>query len=120
MASNQSVITQREINSLEKKAKQGWKLYFITRDYVTNISTWRNNQKEMINNIRSGGDVDIKHLTKMFLELYDKVGEMCDCPICMTSLVKENSHLPFCGHLVCKSCKEDPRLINCPICRRKY
>jgi hypothetical protein len=68
--------------------------------------------------IREGVQPDITFLTRQFLELYDKVGEMCDCPVCFCTLTKEETAVPFCGHLVCKACKL--RLTECPTCRKSY
>jgi len=111
-------MTNREKWSLEAKAKQGWKCYFIERDWIHDLQTTRNNVRATAQQIRNGATPDITHLTQMFLELYDKVGELCDCPVCMETLTKDQTAVPICGHLVCKGCKE--RMTDCPICRKKY
>jgi len=113
-----SGLTNREKWSLEAKAKQGWKCYFIERDYIYDLQQTRNNARATAQQIRQGATPDITHLTQMFLELYDKVGELCDCPVCMETLTKEQTSVPLCGHLVCKTCKE--KMAECPICRKTY
>lgn len=111
-------MTNREKWSLEAKAKQGWKCYFIERDYIYDLQATRNNVRATAQQIRSGATPDITHLTQMFLELYDKVGELCDCPVCMEQMTKDGTAVPMCGHLVCKTCKE--KMTDCPICRKAY
>jgi hypothetical protein len=118
MANNQITMTQREKWALEGKAKQGWKCYFIEREYAYNLADLRTAQRPMVENLRRGEAVDLTHLSQMFLELYDKVGELCDCPVCYEQLTKENTKVPVCGHLVCLTCKE--RMTECPICKKKY
>ena len=113
-------ITQAEKRRLESKAKQGWKCYFIERDYANNLQELRATHRPYVEQIRNGREVDITHLTQMFLELYDKVGEMCDCPVCLNSMTKNDTSLPLCGHLICKTCKANPVLDKCPICRKPY
>lgn len=113
-----SGLTNRQKWTLETKAKQGWKCYFIERDFIYDLQNTRNNVRATAQQIRSGATPDITHLTQMFLELYDKVGELCDCPVCMESMTKENTNVPMCGHLVCKTCKE--KMTECPLCRKPY
>jgi hypothetical protein len=50
----------------------------------------RAENKKLIETIKSGGDVDLNYLKKQFLELYEKVGELTDCPVCFETLTKEN------------------------------
>jgi len=114
----QITMTLREKWALEAKAKQGWKCYFIERDFIYSLQDTRNNVRETAQQIRSGATPDITHLTQMFLELYDKVGELCDCPVCYETMTKETTSVPMCGHLVCKECKE--KITECPICRKNY
>jgi len=111
-------MTNRDKWVLEAKAKAGWKCYFIERDYIYELQNTRNVARETALALRQGATPDIKHLTQVFLELYDKVGELCDCPICLESMTKENTSVPMCGHLICKGCRE--RVELCPICRKKY
>ena len=115
-----SGLTNREKWSLESKAKAGWKCYFIERDYIYDLQRIRNNTRHTVLAIRSGETPDISHLTNMFLELYDKVGQLCDCPICLDTMDKDNTNIPMCGHLICKTCKTNPQVDKCPICRRAW
>jgi hypothetical protein len=113
-------LTNRQKWSLEGKAKQGWKCYFIERDTRWEMTTVFHNAQPLAQEIRAGGTPDITHLTQMFMDLYDKVGEIMTCPVCMEDLVKDNTHLPICGHLICKDCKSNPLCVRCPICRKDY
>jgi hypothetical protein len=113
-----SGLTNKQKWALEQKAKQGWKCYFIEREYIYQLQETRDNARVFANQLRQGEIPDITYLTQQFLTLYDKVGELCDCPVCFETLIKENTTVPICGHLVCKSCKE--RMTDCPICRKKY
>jgi len=111
-------MTNKEKWSLEAKAKQGWKCYFIEREYIYGLQEQRNHLREQVNELRTGKEIEYEHLKQMFLNLYDKVGELCDCPICYNTMTKEITSIPLCGHLVCKNCRE--RIKECPICRKKY
>lgn len=115
-----SGLTNKEKWSLENKAKAGWKCYFIERDYIYDLQEIRDNSRQTALAIRSGESPDISHLSRMFLELYDKVGQLCDCPICLETMNKDNTHIPICGHLICKTCKLNPVVDKCPICRKEY
>lgn len=113
-------LTNRQKWTLEGKAKQGWKCYFIERDRNWDIHPVYNQVQPLVQQIRRGETPDITHLTQMFLELYDKVGELVSCPVCFEELKKDNTHLPLCGHLICKECKANPACVRCPICRKDY
>jgi len=120
MANNQITMTQREKWALEAKAKQGWKCYFIERDRFFEVFEGLGEQRTIAQRLRAGEQIDITHLTNMFLELYDKVGELVNCPVCLEVMTKEKTHIPLCGHLICKDCKATPILDKCPICRKIY
>jgi hypothetical protein len=112
---------------LESKANVGWKNYYTLRDDFDELSQYfsevRAENKKLIETIKSGGDVDIEYLKKQFLDLYEKVGELTDCPVCFETLTKENSEVPSCGHLICKGCKLNICNMGnkeCPICKAKY
>jgi len=118
-------ITNKEKWRLENKAKAGWKCYFIEREYVYDLQETRNQLRSEVMRIRQQQNqssatisVDYEHLKQMFLTLYDKVGELCDCPICFETMTKELTHIPLCGHLLCKVCKD--KVVTCPICRKSY
>jgi hypothetical protein len=116
----QITMTNREKWSLEAKAKQGWKCYFIEREHIYQLQEHRDQLRQQVQQLRTNDTTapDYEHLKQMFLDLYDKVGEMCDCPVCMETMTKERTAVPLCGHLVCKTCKE--KMVDCPICRKKY
>ena len=120
-------ITSKEKKYLESKAKVGWKNFYIMRDDYYNLSNFfseaRAENKKLVAQINSGGEIDLDFLKKQFLELYDKVGELTDCPVCFETLTKENSEVPSCGHMICKGCKTNICNIGkkeCPICKAKY
>lgn len=122
-----TTITTAEKKRLENKAKVGWKNYYTLRDDFDELSQYfsevRAENKKLIETIKSGGDVDIEYLKKQFLDLYEKVGELTDCPVCFETLTKENSEVPSCGHLICKGCKLNICNMGnkeCPICKAKY
>ena len=122
-----TTITTAEKKRLESKAKVGWKNYYTLRDDYDELAQYfsevRAENRKLIETIKSGGDVDIVYLKKQFLELYEKVGELTDCPVCFETLTKENSEVPSCGHLICKGCKLNICNIGnkeCPICKAKY
>ena len=124
---NTTTITYKEKQQLENKAKIGWRTYFILRDNYNNLSEYynevREENKKLVGTIKSGGDVDISFLKKQFLDLYEKVGELTDCPVCYETLTKLNTDLPSCGHMICKTCKDTictAGTKKCPICNLKY
>jgi hypothetical protein len=119
-ANTQITMTNAQKWALEAKSKQGWKCYFIERDAIYELQRHRNLFRQQVQNIRGVIEVqpDYEHLKQMFLDLYDKVGELCDCPVCMEEMTKEQTAVPICGHLVCKTCKE--KMNECPLCRKKY
>ena len=110
-------LTNRQKWSLEGKARQAWKCYFISQDRMLQLLHWRQTNRTAVEQVRQN-NVDYEHLKQLFLDLYEKVGEMTDCPICLEPMTKDKTHLPLCGHLICKDCKT--RIDTCPICRKKY
>jgi hypothetical protein len=124
---NLITMTRGEKFNLEKKAKVGWKHFYMLRDDFDGLAVFfsmeREHNREIINNIKNGGDIDIEFLKKQFLELYDKVGELTDCPVCFETMTKENSEVESCGHMICKNCKDTickSTKQECPICKKKY
>ncbi len=109
---------RREMQSLRGKLKWAWRSFFEERAAVHDLQRTRDGLRQTVADIRAGVQPDITFLTRQFLELYDKVGELCDCPVCWCTLTKEETAVPFCGHLVCKACKL--RLTECPTCRKSY
>lgn len=124
---NTITITKAEKYELETKAKRGWRSYFILRDDNYILANYLHDEKEanakLIRDIKSGIDVDFSFLKSQFLELYEKVGNLTDCPVCYETLIKDNSYLPNCGHMICKTCKDTickQGNKQCPICKVKY
>ena len=120
-------ITKREKSFLEAKAKSGWKCFYLLRDDYYNLNSYFNEQRaenrKLIETIKSGGEVDLTFLKKQFVELYEKVGEATDCPVCFETLTKDNMEIPNCSHLICKDCKGhicSSGDKKCPICRVAY
>ena len=123
MSDNQiTTITRREKHRIEQKAKAGWKCFFIMRDDYTDLSDYysqvRSQNRELVKNIKNGQDVDLTFLKKQFVDLYEKVGEMTDCPVCFETLTKEIIEVSNCGHTICKDCYK--KCSECPICRKAY
>ena len=114
----QAQITNREKWALERKAKQGWRMYFLERERNEEVHTTYLEARPLVRQIQNREQVDITHLTQMFLNLYEKVGEMCNCPVCFEPMAKDNIFVPVCSHLICKECKA--RVELCPICRKEY
>ena len=120
-------MTRAEKFKLEQKAKAGWRCYFIMRDNYDGLSSYvgdlQDRNREMRETIRNGGDVDIEYLKSQFIEMYDKLKEYTECPVCMETLTKDNIEVPKCGHTICKTCietiKSQPEP-KCPNCRKKY
>ena len=114
--------TRKHLYSLQAKAKTGWRYYYDLREKYDRLSSYHNSQREqnriLIKKIQSNEAVDLTFLKKQFIELYEKVGELTDCPICFETITKETMELGNCGHPICKECYE--RCIDCPICRKAY
>jgi hypothetical protein len=126
-----SELPRNERLRLESKAKSGWRCYFVEREKVYRLQEQRRENRGSVLILRSQAprqivfrneapreDVEYENLKRMFLELYDKVGELCDCPVCYEQMTKDNTCVPLCSHLICKACRE--RLDACPVCRKKY
>jgi hypothetical protein len=116
-----SELPRNERLRLEAKAKSGWRCYFVEREKVYGLQAQRRENRARVLILRTQApreDVEYENLKRMFLELYDKVGELCDCPVCYEQMTKDNTCVPLCSHLICKACRE--RLDACPVCRKKY
>ena len=126
--SNQTItMTRVEKMALEKKAKVGWRHFYIMKEDYDSLAIFfaeeRRENKKLIDALKNGGDFDVEFLKKQFIEMYDKVGELTDCPVCYETMTKENSEVGSCGHMICKNCKDE--ICNsdkkeCPICKAKY
>ena len=95
-------------------------IVYVERELIYDLQMTRIEVGPVVQQIRRGETPDITHLTQMFLDLYDKVGELCDCPVCLETMDKDKTHIPICGHLICKTCKANPQLDKCPICRKAW
>lgn len=128
MSGNPNItISLYEKRELERKAKAGWKCFFMMRDDYCDMNesygTLLHQHREMIKRFKEGKkDVDLTHLINCFVELYDKVKENTECPVCFDLLTKTNIEVPSCGHLICKTCKEEvmKKDKKCPCCRKAY
>lgn len=109
---------RRDMQSLRGKLKWAWRSFFAERAAVHELQRVRDSLRADVTNIRGGVQPDITYLSKIFMELYEKVGEMCDCPVCFHTLTKEVTAVPFCGHLICRDCKV--KFTECPTCRKSY
>lgn len=125
MATNNTrTITNTEYFNLLNKAKKGWKMFYIYRDEYDDLNTYYHlqiaNNKKLVEQIRSGQQVDLDYLKKQFVELYEKVGEANECPCCFETLLKDNMFIPNCGHFICKTCKDTIMNGNklCPLCKK--
>jgi len=118
-------MSANEKRDLERKAKAGWKTYFLLLERYNDLSEYqilqREHNRQLATTIRSGGEVDLEFLKKQFVDMYEKLGELTDCPVCFETLTKENSVVPNCGHMLCKTCKDKICEGNkeCPICKAK-
>jgi len=125
---HQSAVSEvkKELKSLEMKAKAGWKMYFLMKEQIDDLSEFfeieREKYKTIIQSIKNDEDVDITYLKSQFIELYDKVNDKLECPVCFEILTKDKIEVPNCGHLICKVCKETicKSSCKCPICKKKY
>lgn len=113
-----TLTNEQLINSLKAKSKMGWKCYFIERDKIYDIQQTVSPMIQVVEQLKSNKPIEYDHLKKMFLELYDKVGELCNCPVCYEQMTKDITEVPLCGHLICKECKT--KLTSCPYCRKSY
>jgi len=110
---------------LEKKAKAGWRAFFLLRENYFNLvgeyNMLRNHHRIITERIRRGDHMDLEYLKKQFIEMYDTIKNYQDCPICYELLTKENIEVLNCGHLCCKLCKDKLKAHNnskCSICRK--
>ena len=128
--SSMITISKSEKFQLEVKAKSGWRCFFIMRENFDGLQSWVNELTNRNRELRKRledphfemNDLDITYLKRQFVEMYDKLKEYTDCPICFETLTKDNMEVPKCGHILCKTCKEKIMAINClcPICKKKF
>lgn len=121
-------LTNSEYYQLVSKSKSGWRCFFIMRERYDDIRGYCNHLqttcRDMREQLRSGSDdIDINFLKTQFIEMYDKLKEYTDCPICYEEMVGENMEVPKCGHIICKTCYDKIKTCGdpiCPTCRKKF
>jgi hypothetical protein len=125
MNGNQQTITltKREHMSLIGKAKQGWRAFFNLREYYYDeLEIARNSARIVVQRINSPSEsVDIEFLKSQYLQLYQQVNKMFECPVCLEEYEnKEAVDVLHCGHMLCKGCKEKIADKKCPTCRKVF
>jgi len=128
MSNNTITVSRYDYNQLEKKAKCGWKAFFVMRDMMDELIEYKNELQEQVKQLRQETKQqdenknvdDYCFLKTKFLEMFDKLGELTDCPICYEGLLKSQSAVLNCGHIICKTCKGKLEKKECPICRCKF
>ena len=121
-------LPMSEYLKLVNKSKSGWRCFFIMQDEVSNLNYYIHNFMERNRNMRNNidnpdYDLDITFLKNQFIEMYDKLKQYSECPVCYETLTKSNMEVPKCGHLICKSCVEKIKQSStpvCPNCRKIY
>jgi DNA phosphorothioation-dependent restriction protein DptG len=108
-------MTEQTIKQLEKKAKKGWRCYYLEQEKNNALLEKIKQLETEVHQLKTTHQFE--HLKNMYLTLYEKVGELQECPICFQTMTKEITYVPSCAHLVCKACKES--IDTCPICREK-
>jgi hypothetical protein len=115
-------VSHQEITRLQTKAKVGWKNFYSLQEEYSKLASYvgsvlvENNQ--LLEQIRKNEPVDITFLQNQFMDLYDKVKNYTECPVCYETLTKSNMEVPSCSHLICKCCMD--KLRECPICRVRF
>jgi len=111
-----------EIKRLEGKAKAGWKSYFVVSDDLWSLSNIlcksRAENQKLLGQLKNGEEVNLDHLKRQFIELYEQANKNCECPVCFELMNKEIVNVATCGHLTCKECYA--KMKECPICRKAY
>jgi hypothetical protein len=90
---NNNSDLQRQLRSMEARMKKGWRAYYCQREYNDALAyTLNEERRRMAMSINDGSEeIDISHLKHLFLELYDKVKEFVECPICMHQVSDRNT-----------------------------
>lgn len=119
------LITTREKQRLERKAKVGWAAYFALsnktdelREYCADMNERNYQLVKELRNEQETSDDKHNYLKKEFLEMYDVLKKFTECPVCYETIKKDTAKVGNCGHIVCKDCYE--KLNECPICRKRY
>ena len=106
---------------LQRKAKQGWKCYFTLVKEHEQFRDRTVAQYDLLRQrLQRNEEVDIVYLTEQFLQMYEQISNLINCPVCLEPMTRDQIHLPFCGHMICKGCKATGNLVRCVICRKLY
>jgi len=115
-------VSHQEIKKLQTKAKVGWKNFYSLQEEYSKLASYFSSalieNRQLLEQIERNEAVDITFLQTQFKDLYDKVKNYTECPVCFETLTKSNMEVPSCSHLICKSCMT--KLVDCPICRVKF
>ena len=121
------VMEDGERRDLIRKSKAGWRKYFLLEDELMEMLDKQYDlvhiNAELVERLKNPSEeVDISYLKSQFIELYDSVKKDGECPVCFAKITKANIDVPSCGHIVCKSCKDEikKRDNKCPSCRKNY
>jgi hypothetical protein len=122
MSNSTISVSHQEIKKLQIKAKVGWKNFYSLQEEYSKLALFFSSSlaenRVLLEQIQNNEPVDITFLQNQFKDLYDKVKNYTECPICFETLTKSNMEVPSCSHLLCKSCMS--KLTDCPICRVKF
>lgn len=121
-----SNFTEAQRKALERKSKTGWAFYYSMKDNRDNLAEFVDSLRQRNTELRKKlndvdlemNTLDITYLKNQFIEMYDKLKEYTECPVCFETITKHNGKLANCGHLHCVTCYE--KLDNCSICRKKF
>ena len=120
-------MENNENKVLERKAKAGWRCYFLMRDMYCELSASYinilNKNSKLVKKLKDNEEIDLSYLKSQFIELYDLVKGQTECPICFDEINRENIDVKNCGHIICKKCVEEIKNTShsphkCPICRK--
>jgi hypothetical protein len=119
----------QEKDSLDLKAKAGWRSFYVLREKYNNLGDYVRNLVVINSLLRTQLDDpeynvsshDITHLKNQFVDMYDRLKDFTECPVCFETITKNNIYIPKCGHLLCMSCMEKIKSDGkkfCPTCRK--
>lgn len=113
---------KRTIQKLKSEKKYAWSRFYKERQgWYTLFSQQRESNRTLALKIKESqalDDNDLKYLKNQFVQLMDESGKLTDCPVCFEIMKPENTAVPNCGHVICKSCKS--KLDKCPTCRKDF
>uniref|UniRef100_A0A6C0J0Q1 RING-type domain-containing protein n=1 Tax=viral metagenome TaxID=1070528 RepID=A0A6C0J0Q1_9ZZZZ len=118
----------RPLTELEIKNKEIDRLLTLSDEYEEAIEELTFNysvlQKKIIK-IKKAKDTEMErnaiHYTrtqKLWREMYKKINEFQQCPVCYETIEPDALIVPNCTHMICDTCVR--KCDNCPLCRDKY